>query len=237
MSNPVYDLENLNLLDDYDLGLPDDFEPIGETEIFQSFDGSNPIESQIVSADIPNVPDTTSTLLTQDYDPNDIYTYNYQDPLSPQYRFLTPKELGTPEGIEAIYAPEERDPFRQDFSEASFRTPSEYAGNLLSPDDMVVVQNAQNFLSNVELRAKQGNHSTTQDYLRFLEATDPEAFGVLLQEFNTASGIWDEYGDLYQFQVSYDRFNRTSEEYDPDPSDVTDAAASLLQAFLIPPWY
>jgi hypothetical protein len=82
------------------------------------------------------------------------------------------------------------------------------------------------------LNARADGWSTTEDYLRFLEQSDPDGYEQLVEDFNANAGIWDTYGDLYQFQASYDRLQATEGGEPPDPSELTNAATALLQAFV-----
>ena len=98
---------------------------------------------------------------------------------------------------------------------------------------MMRVQDAQNFLSNIELNARAGGWSTTEDYLRSIEQNDPNAYAQLVDGTSTRMpGIWDTYGDTYQFQSSYNRLQATEGEEPPSPSELTNAATALLQAFV-----
>tara|TARA_R110002110_G_scaffold158078_5_gene355264 strand:- start:7378 stop:10677 length:3300 start_codon:yes stop_codon:yes gene_type:complete len=218
MSNQEYITEDTEI----DLGLGENFEPIGETEVFQTPDSVG-IASQVEPVELDE-------LLTQNYDPNSIDDYDFLDPLNPSFRFLSPSEIGTPEGVDPVYAPTEMDPFRQDWSEAEFRPVADYTGEFLEPNQMNIVQDAQNFLSNIELTARSENWSTTQDYLRSLENSNPFAYNQLIEDFNLYSGIWDEYGDTYQFQVALNRSNEAP-NVDFDPSAVTEVAVRAAEVF------
>lgn len=186
-----------------------------------------PATSTPASADIED-----SVILGQDFGQQDIFGYDFLDPLNPSYRFLTPSQLGNPEGIETMFDPVERDPFRADWADGDFRSIAGYEGDLLSAEDMMRVQDAQNFLSNIELNARAGGWSTTEDYLRSIEQSDQSTYDQLVADFNTNAGIWDTYGDTYQFQASYDRLQATEGEEAPDPSELTNAAGDLLEAFV-----
>ena len=191
-----------------------------------------PTDTTYLGMPEPEVIDEGLGILTQDYGEQDIGEYDFLDALDPSYLFTNPSGLGNPEGIETIYAPLERDRFRADWADGDFRAIEGYEGNLLSAEDMMLVQDAQNFLSNIELNARAGNWSTTEDYLRSLEASNPSGYAQLVDEFNRNAGIWDTYGDTYQFQSSYNRLQETEGEEPPSPSELTNAATALLQAFV-----
>lgn len=243
MSSPLYTADyNQNQV------TPDDALPVEEPDLLGDAAGASPgvdySDDSVSEAPTAGIADLTdyesyesednedSVIIGQDFGQQDIGDYNFLDPLDPSYLFLDPSQIGNPEGIESIYAPVERDPFRADWADGDFRSIAGYEGNLLSSEDMMRVQDAQNFLSNIELNARAGGWSTTEDYLRSLEQSDPSAYAELVEDFNTNAGIWDTYGDTYQFQSSYNRLQETEGEEPPSPSELTNAATALLQAFV-----
>ena len=145
---------------------------------------------------------TGNEILARDFTDQDPFGYDYASATDQSYRFLSPEQVGVPEGIEAIYGPTERDAFRQDWSEAEFRTPVDYEGTMLSGDEMNLVQTAQDYISNFQLEADRQGFSSIPDYLAAMKQYDPQLFNALTEELNTQAGIWDQYGDQYKFQAA-----------------------------------
>jgi hypothetical protein len=129
-----------------------------------------------------------------------------------------------PEGIEAVYGPTERDPFRQDWSEAEFRVPVDYEGEFLTGDEMNVVQNAYDFVGSLALEAQDAGYTSTRDYLAAMREYDPNEYNALANALNSYAGVIDQYGDQYKFQAAlYD-----AEQISVDPMQRNDLIRSSM---------
>jgi hypothetical protein len=134
--------------------------------------------------------------LSPDFDP---YSFDYLGETDLSYRFMQPE---LPSGIEAIYAPTERDPFRADWMDAEFRDIIGYEGELLEPELMNVIQDAELFLISLNQEAASQGFSSTEDFLRSLEINDPNYFAALSNKVNESASLMGEFGDRYRFQTS-----------------------------------
>ena len=134
--------------------------------------------------------------LSPDFDP---YSFDYLGETDLSYRFMQPE---IPSGIEAIYAPTERDPFRADWMDAEFRDIIGYEGELLEPELMNVIQDAELFLISLNQEAASQGFSSTEDFLRSLEINDPNYFAALSNKVNESASLMGEFGDRYRFQTS-----------------------------------
>ena len=135
----------------------------------------------------------------RDYGMTDPYTFDYSGETDLSYRFIQPE---LPSGIEAIYAPTERDPYRQDWNEAQFREVVGYDGDLLDAPTMNLVGDAELFLISLNQDAINQGFSSTQDFLKSLEINDPNYFAALSNKISESAAIMNQFGDRYRFQVS-----------------------------------
>jgi hypothetical protein len=216
-----------NALEGFDLsnlGLPSDLD-IGETEIFQTLPERQPESREptaIVGPDGRVYP-VGQELLAQNFPDQDPLSYDFYSALDQSYRFLSPQDM-VPEGIEAVYGPTERDPFRQDWSEAEFRVPVDYEGEFLTGDEMNVVQNAYDFVGSLALEAQDAGYTSTRDYLAAMREYDPNEYNALANALNSYAGVIDQYGDQYKFQAAlYD-----AEQISVDPMQRNDLIRSSM---------
>lgn len=224
------------LPDNFDLGLGENFQPITQRDIFASpppvdIDPEQAARDRGYVIHNGRVYRIEDSLIARDFDDQDPFDYDYQDAVDRSFRFLSPEQLGTPEGIEAIYGPTERDPFRQDWSEAEFRIPADYKGEMLTGDEMNVVQQAQNYISGFVSEANRQGFSSVNDYLTAMREYDPQLFNALTTELNAYSGVWDEYGDQYKFQAAL----HDSRGIADDPmsrNDLIENSISLLRDYV-----
>ena len=137
----------------------------------------------------------------EDFGEYDPFTYDWRSATDQSFRFLSPEDVGIPEGIEAVYGPTERDPFKKDWADASFRIPEGYEGEMLTGDEMNAVQEAQTFISNFAVEAGEQGLSI-REYLAALKFSDPQMFNAISEQLNNFGGLWDRYGDQYKFQAA-----------------------------------
>ena len=137
----------------------------------------------------------------EDFGEYDPFTYDWRSATDQSFRFLSPEDVGVPEGIEAVYGATERDPFRTDWADASFRIPEGYEGEMLTGDEMNAVQEAQTFISNFAVEAGEQGLSI-REYLAALKFSDPQMFNAISEQLNNFGGLWDQYGGQYKFQAA-----------------------------------
>ena len=198
---------------------------VGEAEIFQTFPEEE-LEVQeprfIVGPDGQVLP-VRDELLAQNFPDQDPLSYDFYSALDQSYRFLNPQDM-VPEGIEAVYGPTERDPFRQDWSEAEFRVPVDYEGEFLTGDEMNVVQAAYDFVGSLALEAQDAGYTSTRDYLAAMQEYEPSKYNALANALNSYAGIIDQYGDQYKFQAAL----HDAEQISVDPMQRNDLIRSSM---------
>ena len=168
---PDYGIKSLTEQAGIDFG---DMGSVGEADIFQTFPEGEPEVQEprfIVGPDGQVLP-VRDELLAQNFPDQDPLSYDFYSALDQSYRFLNPQDM-VPEGIEAVYGPTERDPFRQDWSEAEFRVPVDYEGEFLTGDEMNVVQTAYDFVGSLALEAQDAGYTSSRDYLAAMQEYEP----------------------------------------------------------------
>ena len=198
---------------------------VGEADIFQTFPEVQPEaqEPSLIVGPGGQVLPVGQELLAQNFPDQDPLSYDFYSALDQSYRFLSPQDLA-PEGIEAVYGPTERDPFRQDWSEAEFRVPVDYEGDFLTGDEMNVVQTAYDFVGSLALEAQDAGYTSTRDYLAAMQEYEPSKYNAIANALNSYAGVIDQYGDQYKFQAAlYD-----AEQISVDPMEREDIIRSSM---------
>jgi hypothetical protein len=198
---------------------------VGEADIFQTLPEIQPEvqESDFFVGPGGQVLNRGQELLAQNFPDQDPLSYDFYSALDQSYRFLSPQDM-VPEGIEAVYGPTERDPFRQDWSEAEFRVPVDYEGEFLTGDEMNVVQNAYDFVGSLALEAQDAGYTSTRDYLAAMQEYEPGKYNAIATALNSSAGVIDQYGDQYKFQAAL----HDAEQISVDPMEREDIIRSSM---------
>ena len=205
---------------------------VGEADIFQTLPERQPEvqESDLFVGPGGQVLNRGQELLAQNFPNQDPLFYDFYSALDQSYRFLSPQDI-IPEGIEAVYGPTERDPFRQDWSEAEFRVPVDYEGEFLTGEEMNVVQTAYDFVGSLALEAEAAGYTSTRDYLAAMQEYEPGKYNAIATALNSYAGVIDQYGDQYKFQAAL----HDADQISVDPmqrEDIIRSSMDLLRDYV-----
>mgnify|MGYP003631448191 CR=1 FL=1 len=211
---PVDPYVPTSLPDGFDLGLGENFQPITQRDIF----GDVPTPT----APAPRV--YTDTELGYDsVDPN---AFDFQGAVVSDYILNRPDN---PEGIETLYEPITRNPYRDDWDLGEFRPIAGYDGDWLTEEQFAMVSDAENFIESLLLESDAADFGSDVDaYMTHLSLTNEALFQSHSIDLNKSNFAFENYGELYRFQQNISAAEWSEETGTLSRSDLLDNARYFL---------
>tara|TARA_R110002012_G_scaffold246374_1_gene421907 strand:- start:3140 stop:5773 length:2634 start_codon:yes stop_codon:yes gene_type:complete len=132
-----------------------------------------------------------------------------------------------PEGFEAVYGGIERDPFRADWSEGQFVLPESYTGRTLTGEEKALYEQADDYLFNLNIEARDNNFNSVEDYMSALRQYDPDQFYARQEMVNRFAPVVNDLRDIYQYEKALGAAQFRSEQGPINQEDLLDYASNF----------